>query len=108
MARPHTSAGRIHHIGWWQVGDREFTDFLNRKVNLRRMAYVGSGQRDIPEEHRLVYGALAFSATSMNMWRAAPIMVAIASHTLPPACPSRHGRHRHANARFLRGPVHAR
>lgn len=39
-----------------QVGDREFTDYMNRKVNLRRVAYLGSGQLDIPEEHHTVYG----------------------------------------------------
>lgn len=39
------------------MGDREFTDYLNRKVNLRRVAYLGSGQLDIPEEHHMVYGA---------------------------------------------------
>lgn len=38
------------------MGDREFTDYLNRKVNLRRVAYLGSGQLDIPEEKHLVYG----------------------------------------------------
>lgn len=38
------------------MGDREFTDYLNRKVNLRRVAYLGSGQLDIPEEHHIVYG----------------------------------------------------
>lgn len=42
----------------WQVGDCEFTDYVARKVNLRRVAYLGSGQLDIPEEHHLVYGAL--------------------------------------------------
>lgn len=38
------------------MGDAEFTDYLNRKVNLRRVAYLGSGQLDIPEEKHLVYG----------------------------------------------------
>ncbi len=41
------------------MGDREFTDYLNRKVNLRRVAYLGSGQLDIPEEKHMVYGACA-------------------------------------------------
>jgi hypothetical protein len=38
------------------VGNREFTDYLNRNVNLRRIGYVGSGQMDIPEEEGLKYG----------------------------------------------------
>lgn len=60
-ARPHTrfSESNPHVIGLlWQVGDCEFTDYVARKVNLRRVAYLGSGQLSIPEEHHFVYGAL--------------------------------------------------
>lgn len=38
------------------MGDREFTDYMNRKINLRRVAYLGSGQLDIPEEKHMTYG----------------------------------------------------
>jgi hypothetical protein len=40
-----------------QVGDAEFTCFVASNVNMRRVAYVGSGQRnDVREERLFAYG----------------------------------------------------
>lgn len=50
-----------------QVGDRVFTDFLNTKINLRRLAYLGSGQLDIIAERGLNYG-LGDVITQVGGW----------------------------------------
>ena len=44
-------------IGAPQVGDEEFTCYAGRNLNMRRIVYLGSGQRDnVEETGRWSYG----------------------------------------------------